>query len=255
MNKKIYFASDFHFGIPDHDSSLKREKLFVEWLDMIKADASAIYLMGDLFDFWFEYRKAVPRGYVRLLGKLAELTDHGIEIHLFRGNHDMWAFDYLSKEINIQLHRDPEIHNFGGKVFYLAHGDGLGPGDRGYKFIKNVFQMKFNQWLFRQIHPDLGLRMGLYWSGKSRYANDLKGNGQKKDEEVINSRLVLHSKKMLGENPSINYFVYGHWHVPIDIEISPNCHQISLGDWLTHFSYGVFDGEKLELKRMQLSGK
>jgi len=156
MQNNIYFASDFHFGVPDHDRSLEREKLFVKWLDEIRVNAAEIYLMGDLFDFWFEYKTVIPRGYVRLFGKLAEITDSGIQVHLFKGNHDMWAFNYMTKELNIQLHRDPEIKKFGNKIFYLAHGDGLGPGDHGYKFIKKVFQSPVNQWLFRWIHPDLG---------------------------------------------------------------------------------------------------
>lgn len=255
MQKKIYFSSDFHFGIPDHDSSLKREKRFVEWLEMARTDAAEIYLMGDLFDFWFEYKKAIPRGYVRLLGKLAELTDSGIHIHLFRGNHDMWAFNYLNRELNIQLHRDPEIRKFGDKTFYLAHGDGLGPGDLGYKFIKKVFQLRFNQWLFRQLHPDLGIGLGLYWSGRSRLANQLKENTAREDIAIVNSRLVNHSKSVLLQHPEIDYFVYGHVHVPLNIEIGNHTHQISLGDWLTHFSYAVFDGEKLELKKFPVSGK
>lgn len=250
MQKKIYFSSDFHFGIPDRESSLKREKIFIDWLEMIRVDAEEVYLMGDLFDFWFEYKRAIPRGYVRLLGKLAELTDSGIKVHLFRGNHDMWAFNYLNEEINIQLHRDPEIKKLGNKTFYLAHGDGLGPGDHGYKLINKIFRMRFNQWLFRQIHPDLGIGLGLFWSRRSRYANLLKEDSDNKDLEIVNSRLVIHSKDILKKNPEINYFVYGHWHVPLDIRIAENSHQISLGDWLTHFSYAVFDGENLVLKKM-----
>src|SRR5512138_1772349 len=164
MNGKIYFASDFHFGIPDHASSLEREKRFISWLDTVRKDAEAIYLMGDLFDFWFEYRKVVPMGYSRLLGKLAEITDSGIPVHLFRGNHDMWAFGYLARELNLIIHSGPEFTGFGGKKFYLAHGDGLGPGDHGYKFIKKVFAGRFNQWLFGWLHPDLGIPMALFWS-------------------------------------------------------------------------------------------
>ena len=164
MSNKIYFASDFHLGIPDHDSSMKREVKLVRWLDEIRKDASEIYLMGDIFDFWFEYKTAIPKGYARLLGKLAEITDAGIPVHLFRGNHDMWAFHYLQEELHIQLHRAPELKQFGSKQFYLAHGDGLGPGDHGYKFLKKVFACRFNQWLFRWLHPDLGIRMALFWS-------------------------------------------------------------------------------------------
>ena len=187
MQKKIYFVSDFHFGVPDTENSRKREDLFVRWLDSIKMDAEEIFLMGDLFDFWFEYKTVVPRGYTRLLGKLAEISDSGIKIHLFRGNHDMWAFDYLNKELQIEIHRDPEIKVFNNKVFYLAHGDGLGPGDRGYKFIKKVFQCRINQWLFRWIHPDIGIHLGLFWSKKSRYANQNREDRENWEKNLINS--------------------------------------------------------------------
>ncbi|MCK5839474.1 MAG: UDP-2,3-diacylglucosamine diphosphatase, partial [Bacteroidales bacterium] len=162
--KNIYFASDFHLGVPDHESSLVREKLFVRWLDEVRGDAGEIYLMGDIFDFWFEYKTVIPKGFVRILGKLAEITDSGIPVYLFKGNHDVWAFDYLQKEINIQLFRQPEIKLFGNKKIYLAHGDGLGPGDTGYKFLKKMFAFRPNQWLFKWLHPDIGTRLGLYFS-------------------------------------------------------------------------------------------
>jgi UDP-2,3-diacylglucosamine hydrolase len=247
MLKKIYFASDFHFGIPDRKASLIRENRFTSWLEQVRTDASEIYLMGDLFDFWFEYKTVIPKGYVRLLGKLAEIADSGVKIHLFRGNHDMWAFDYLATEINIVIHRDPEFKEFNGNVFYLAHGDGLGPGDHGYKFIKKVFQNRFNQWLFRWIHPDLGLRLGLYLSRKSRLANEMKENKNEFDKNFIDTRLTLHSKKILETNPLVNYFIYGHLHFPSNTALSASSRQITLGDWLTHFTYGVFDGEQFQL--------
>lgn len=249
MEKKIYFASDFHFGIPDHEKSLRREELFVKWLDEVKQDASEIYLMGDLFDFWFEYKTAIPKGYTRLLGKLAEITDASIPVYLFRGNHDMWAFHYLTEELNIQLYRDPLIKKFGEKVFYLAHGDGLGPGDHGYKMIKKVFQSKINQWLFRWLHPDLGINMALFWSRKSRYASEAK---ETRDEEynlkMIKERLMVHSKNLLLLYPELDYLVYGHYHLPYQQSLNDHCDMVVLGDWLTHFSYALFDGEKLELK-------
>jgi UDP-2,3-diacylglucosamine hydrolase len=251
MQKKIYFASDFHFGVPDHDSSLERERLFVEWLEMARQDASEIFLMGDLFDFWFEYKYVIPRGYVRLLGKLAEITGSGIKVHLFRGNHDMWAFNYLNKEIHIEIHRDPEIRQFNGKLFYLAHGDGLGPGDHGYKFIKKVFQSKINQWAFRWIHPDLGIPMALFWSKKSRYANLKNENETERNISIINTRLVTHSKKILETNPGIDYFIYGHWHHPMDIPVTDKCRQLTLGDWITHFTYAVFGDDNLQLLKYQ----
>jgi UDP-2,3-diacylglucosamine hydrolase len=249
MGKKIYFASDFHFGIPDHDKSLKREELFVKWLNEAKEDASEIYLMGDLFDFWFEYKTAVPKGYIRLLGKLAEITDAGIIVHLFRGNHDMWAFNYLSEELNIRLHREPEIKVFGGRSFYLAHGDGLGPGDFGYKFIKKVFQCRFNQWLFRLLHPDFGITMALFWSRKSRYASEVREASEEEyNLKKIRERLVIHSREILGEHPELDYLVYGHYHLPFNQPLNDHSSIFVLGDWLTHFTYAVFDGEKMDLQ-------
>lgn len=252
MHQKIYFASDFHLGVPDHDSSLLREKKLVAWLEMARTDAAEIFLMGDLFDFWFEYKTAIPRGYARLLGKLAEITDSGIPVHLFRGNHDMWAFDYLTKELNIQLHRDPEFHEFHGKQFYLAHGDGLGPGDHGYKFIKKVFANRINQWLFRLIHPDFGIRIALFWSRKSRLAGNEK---EKKTRDVnldlIQQRITVHSMELLKQHPGLNYLIYGHYHYPLDTRLTNGARQLVLGDWIKHFTYAVFDGEKLELKRFE----
>jgi UDP-2,3-diacylglucosamine hydrolase len=249
MHRKIYFASDFHLGIPDHDSSLKREKRLVDWLNMAHTDAAEIFLMGDLFDFWFEYKTAIPRGYSRFLGKLAEITDAGIPVHLFRGNHDMWAFDYLTKELNIQIHREPEFRDFNGKQFYLAHGDGLGPGDHGYKLIKKVFANPVNQWLFRQLHPDIGIRMALFWSRKSRNVNLEK---EKRDEELnlklIQERITVHSNKILIRHPDLDYLIYGHYHYPVDILLKSHARQLVLGDWITHFTYAVFDGDGMELK-------
>lgn len=250
MNGKIYFASDFHLGIPDRKQSLEREKRLVRWLEMARIDAAEIFLMGDLFDFWFEYRTAVPRGYTRLLGTLAGIADSGIPVHLFRGNHDMWAFSYLQEETGIQLHREPEFRTFNGKNFYLAHGDGLGPGDHGYKFIKKVFASPVNQWLFRLIHPDLGISMALFWSRKSRHAALEK---EKKEEErnlrLINERILFHSEDLIKQHPELDYLVYGHYHYPVETRLSEKAVQVVLGDWLTHFTYAVFDGEKLVMKQ------
>jgi UDP-2,3-diacylglucosamine hydrolase len=170
QGKKIYFISDFHLGVPDQQRSLEREKKIVRWLEQIKADAAILYLMGDVFDYWFEYKHAVPKGYVRLLGKLAELADSGIEMHYFTGNHDMWAFDYLPQEIGLHLHREPIQKEYNLKKFYLGHGDGLGPGDHGYKFIKKVFANPVSQWLFARLHPNAGISLMRYFSQKSRIA-------------------------------------------------------------------------------------
>lgn len=245
----VYFASDFHLGVPDHDSSLKREKKLVEWLDSIMPDAAEVFLMGDVFDFWFEYKTVIPKGYVRLLGKLAELTDSGIPVHVFRGNHDIWAFDYLRNEIGIQLHRKPTDRIFNGKKFYLAHGDGLGPGDTGYKLLKKVFENRLNQWLFRWLHPDIGTRMGLYFSHKSRISNIARE--QKNDFKIVVEEEMLYHycQSVLKQDDSYDYFIFGHRHIPLHHTINDKTNMVILGDWVTNFTYAVFDGETLSLKK------
>lgn len=249
---KIYFASDFHFGIPDHSSSLDREKLFVRFLDEVKKDASEVFLMGDIFDFWFEYKTVVPKGFVRLLGKLAEISDAGIPISLFRGNHDVWAFDYLKQEIDIRLYRKPEVMEFSGKRFYLAHGDGLGPGDNGYKFLKKVFACRFNQWLFRWLHPDLGARMGLYFSRRSRLANMAKEGRKDATNGIEDEMLYKYASGMAAKHPDIDYFIFGHRHLPTQINLNENTEMVILGDWVSNFTYAVFDGQQLELLKYEV---
>ncbi len=243
-NKKIFFVSDCHLGIPDKESSLFREKKLVSWLDDIKKDAFEIYLLGDIFDFWFEYKTVVPKGYVRLLGKLAELSDNGIKIKYFTGNHDMWMKDYLKDEINIEIIRHPVEQEINGKKFYIAHGDGLGPADNGYKFLKKIFSNKICRKLYSFIHPGAGIPIALFFSNKSRYSrgdSDYEFNGEE------NERLIIYAKQ-LAEKEHFDFFIFGHRHLPIDLEIKPNVRYINIGDWLHHFSYLVFDGEKVELK-------
>lgn len=250
--KKVYFFSDAHLGIPDHASSLKRERIMVQFLESIRKDALEIYMMGDLFDFWFEYKTSIPKGYARLLGKLAEITDSGIPIFFFRGNHDIWAFDYLQKELNIQIERKPQVKEILGKRFYLAHGDGLGTGDYGYRFIKKVFEFKPNQWLFRWIHPDIGLRMGLFFSRRSRYANEVRDHKLKKEKRlkpVNETRLPIFAKKILAQGEKIDYFIMGHFHLMENIDLGNNARFIFLGDWISRFSYAQFDGTTFELKK------
>lgn len=244
--QKIYFASDFHLGIPDYASSLEREKKIVRWLNEVKKDAAEIYLLGDVFDFWFEYGTVVPRGFVRLLGKIAEITDSGIPVHWFTGNHDMWIFDYVPKELNIILHRSPIQKEYNGKKFYIAHGDGLGPGDHGYKFIKKVFASRVCQWLFARIHPNLGIRIARYWSGKSRIAtgrNDEKYLGDEKEY------LAVYSKRILSKE-HFDYLIFGHRHLPLDITFGKSRY-INLGDWVRYFTYAVFDGSELKLLKFE----
>ncbi|MCF6170763.1 MAG: UDP-2,3-diacylglucosamine diphosphatase [Bacteroidales bacterium] len=245
---KIYFASDFHLGIPDAESSLKRERLLVRWLEKISGDASMVFLMGDVFDFWFEYKYVVPKGYVRLLGKLAEMTDNGIPVHLFRGNHDVWAFDYLSRELGIQIHRESEVFSFEGKQLFLAHGDGLGPGDNGYKLLKKVFEFKPNQFLFRWLHPDWGARMGLYFSGKSRLANISREERKENSTPPEDEMLFKYAQHKAKELPEVDYFVFGHRHLPLQQKVSDKAEIIILGDWLYHFSYGIFEDGKMRLE-------
>lgn len=248
QHNKIYFASDFHLGIPDHDSSLTREKKLVEWLDAASKDASDIFLMGDIFDFWFEYKSVVPKGFVRLLGKLAEISDKGIGIHLFTGNHDIWAFDYLKKEVGVRIHRHPELMELSGKRFYLAHGDGLGPGDNGYKFLKRVFSNRFNQWLFRWLHPDLGAEMALFFSRKSRVSNMVREGKKESSNNIKDEMLYKYCQDLVGRGLEADYFIFGHRHLPTDIELNGRGRMIILGDWLVNFSYAVYDGNDVELK-------
>ena len=245
---KIYFASDFHLGAPNYDESLKREKRIVLWLDEIKLDAKEIYLVGDIFDFWFEYKNAIPKGFVRLQGKIAELTDSGIPIHFFTGNHDMWIFEYLPKELGITIHRGNIVKEFNEKKILIGHGDGLGPGEASYKMLKAVFSSKLCQWAFARIHPNLGIGIANAWSRKSRKSNvDY--------EEVFhgeeNEKLIVYCKEYIKKDPTIDYFVFGHRHLPIENNIGEKAKYINLGEWIKHNTYAVFDGVKIELKEFK----
>ncbi|MDB5283514.1 MAG: UDP-2,3-diacylglucosamine hydrolase [Bacteroidota bacterium] len=244
---KIYFASDLHLGTPDEVSSLKREKLFVKWLDEAKKDAIEIYIIGDIFDFWHEYKTVVPKGFVRLQGKLAELTDAGIPVHVFTGNHDLWMFGYLEKELGVKIYKAPIQRTLNGKKFFIGHGDGLGPGDHGYKFIKKVFANPVCQFLFRWIHPDIGITIANYFSYKSRFGEP---SGEKKLEVFMGEEkewLVQYAKLKLNKE-HFDYFVFGHRHLPLEIQLNEKSRYINTGDWLDYNSYAVFDGVNLELK-------
>ena len=241
---KIYFASDFHLGVPTHAESLEREKKIISWLDEIKEDAKSIYLLGDIFDFWFEYKAVVPKGFVRLLGKLAELSDNGTDIFLIKGNHDLWMYDYLPKEVGVQIIEDKTILSENGKKIFLAHGDGLGPGDFGYKMIKKIFTNKMCQWLFTRLHPNFGLGIAHFLSKRSRIANN-KNPEQFQGEEK--EWLVSYCQEKQKENP-VDYYIFGHRHLPLEIEIDTKAKYINLGDWIHHNSYAVFDGENLILE-------
>jgi UDP-2,3-diacylglucosamine hydrolase len=243
-NKKIYFLSDFHLGAPDFKSSLEREKIIVEFLDIIKKDAAEVFIVGDIFDFWYEYRKVVPRGHVRLLGKMAELTDLGIKLHFFVGNHDMWMKNYFEQELNVPVYFGPKDFEWNGKTFHIAHGDGLGPGDHKYKFIKKVFRNPVSQWLFGIFPPYMGMGLANYLSRRSRAqtgATEEVFLGEEKEW------LIIYSKE-LQQRKNYNFFVFGHRHLPIDFRLSNGGRYINLGDWINYFTYAVFDGQTLELR-------
>ncbi|MEO5591329.1 MAG: UDP-2,3-diacylglucosamine diphosphatase [Chitinophagaceae bacterium] len=242
--KKIYFISDFHLGAPDYKSSLEREKKIVRFLDTAMQDAAVIFIVGDLFDFWYEYRTVVPKGYVRILGKMASITDSGIPMYFFVGNHDMWMKGYFEKELNIPVYFEPKTFEFNNKKFYIGHGDGLGPGDHGYKFIKKVFRNPLCQWLFGILPPAVGVGLANYFSRSSRAATG-QTDGKFLGEE--NEWLIAYSKEISKQQP-YDYFIFGHRHLPIDFSLSNNSRYINLGDWIQYDSYAVFDGTHLELK-------
>jgi UDP-2,3-diacylglucosamine hydrolase len=249
-HKKIYFLSDFHLGAPDYERSLAREKKIVAFLESIRHDAQEIFIVGDLFDFWYEYKKVVPKGYVRILGKLAEITDSGIPVHFFLGNHDMWMSGYFEKELSIPVYDAPRTFEWNGKTFYIGHGDGLGPGDHGYKFIKKIFRNRLCQWLFGQLHPTLGIGLANYFSRKSREKTgsaDAIFLGEDKEWLIIYSREVL-------ARQHFDYFIFGHRHYPIDFRLNATSRYINLGDWITNFTYAYFDGQDVHLEKLENNG-
>jgi UDP-2,3-diacylglucosamine hydrolase len=245
--KKIFFASDNHLGAPTPQESLPREQKFVQWLEEIRGEAAAVFLLGDLFDFWFEYAKVVPKGFTRTLGTLASFTDNGIPVYYFVGNHDLWMNGYFEAELGIPVYHKPQEFQIASKRFFIGHGDGLGPGDKGFKRMKKVFTNPVAKWLFRWLHPDLGVRMAQYFSVKNRL---ISGEADVKFLGVENEWLVQYAKRKLEENHA-DYFVFGHRHLPLDIDLGKNSRYINLGDWISHFSYGVFDGEHLKLEHFE----
>lgn len=243
--KKVYFASDQHFGAPNEKDSKIREKKFINFLDSIKGDCQVLFLLGDLFDFWHEYKTVVPKGFVRILGKLAELSDMGIVLYFFTGNHDLWMRDYLQKELSIILYTNEQEFDINHKKFFIAHGDGLGPGDQSYKTMKKIFTNPLARWLFQWLHPDIGVTLGNYFSRKNKLISgeeDIKFLGEDNEWLIVFSKEKLKDKK-------IDYFIYGHRHLPMDLPIGEQkqSHYVNLGDWISYFTYAVFDGESLKL--------
>ncbi len=242
-NKKLYLLSDFHLGAPNAAASLEREKAVVAFLESVRHDAGRIIIAGDIFDFWFEYKKAIPRGFTRLLGKLAELTDSGIPIEVFVGNHDMWMRDYFQQELNIPVHYEPKVYEWNGKRFYIGHGDGLGPGDHGFKFIKKIFRNPLCQWLFGWLHPNLGIGLANYFSRKSR---EKTGEADAEFLGADKEWLIIYCKEVLLKE-HYDYFIFGHRHYPIDFALNERSRYINLGDWIRNFTYASFDGQDVQL--------
>jgi UDP-2,3-diacylglucosamine hydrolase len=245
--KKIYFLSDFHLGAPNAIASRKREDQIVQFLKHAQKDAAAIFIVGDIFDFWFEYKTVVPKGFIRLLGCLAEISDAGIPLHIFTGNHDLWMQDYLTSELNAKVYFEPHLFTLGNKQFYIGHGDGLGPGDYGYKRLKKIFTNPLCKWLFRWLHPDAGIQLANYFSAKSRAKTGTADEiflGEDKEW------LIIYTKQM-AEKMDVDYFIFGHRHFAIDYEINQKARYINLGDWIKLYTYGVFDGTSMQLLKWE----
>jgi len=243
MTKNIYFASDFHLGSPDFEKSRLREDRIVRWLNFIEPTCSELFLMGDVFDFWFEYKMVVPKGFVRLQGKLAQMSDAGIKIYFFKGNHDMWVNDYFKKEMGLTIISDEFVMERAGKQFFLHHGDGLGPGDCKYKFLRKIFRNPLCQWLFGLVPPQIGIGIANAWANHSRAAS--------KAEEVYmgleNEWLAVYAKEQL-KKQHYDYFIFGHRHLPLDLDLGSGSWYINTGEWLKSYSYAEFDGKELSLK-------
>lgn len=252
--KKIYFASDAHLGARFHKDPLAVEKKLVRWLDSIKTEAQAIWFLGDMFDYWYEYKYVVPKGFTRFLGKLAELADSGIEIHFFIGNHDIWIFDYLPHEIGAVIHREPLTIDLLGKRFFLAHGDEVDSRSFSFRVIRAVFRNKFCQWLYGGIHPRWTFGFALGWSLRSR-KDGLKKNEEEKQEGYkgeANEYLVLFAKEYLRTHPDINFFIFGHRHILLDLMLNRTARLLVAGDWMHYFSYIEWDGETLLLEQFEM---
>lgn len=240
--KKIYFASDFHLGVPDAASSREREKRIVRWLDEVKHDAHTIFLVGDLFDFWFEHKYTIPKGFIRFQGKLAEIVDSGIELIFFTGNHDMWMFNYFKEELDIDIYKKPQYFSINNKKFFIHHGDGLGSPEVMYRFLKFFFSGKVSQWMFSRLHPNLGFWIANKWSKKSRASNVTVD-----DTFLGENEWLLQFCKENEKKEHFDYYIFGHRHMPIDEKAGENSRYVNLGEWIKYNTYAVFDGLELKL--------
>lgn len=251
MQKKYYFISDAHLGLYPYEKSREREKKLVRWLESIQNDVEELYLVGDIFDFWHEHKHVVPKGFVRFLGKLGELVDKDVKIYFFTGNHDIWAYSYFNEELNIPIFNAPIEKEICGKKFFIGHGDGLGPGDLGYKLLKAAFTSRILQWLFARLHPNFSMWLGKSWSKKSRYSKGIVSEefaGPDKELQLVFAKELLQKKHF-------DYFIFGHRHIPFEYKLNEHSRVINLGDWIYSFTYAVFDGNKLEIKQFEGTGK
>ncbi len=244
-NGKIYFASDFHLGLPTGVSPLEREKKVVKWLNSISGSAKEIYLLGDVFDFWWEYKLVVPKGFTRFLGTIASITDSGIPVHFFTGNHDMWVGDYLVKECGVIIHTRPVTKEFNGKRIHLAHGEGLGTNDRGYKILLSIFRNKPLRAMYSALHPSIGVGIGLKWSLSSRLGKGIKKEflGEEKEDLVRYAKSILKTER-------IDYFIFGHRHLAMPYRLSDSIEILFLGDWIKTGSYAEWDTNTLYFKTL-----
>ncbi len=250
MSKKYYFFSDVHLGLHPQEKSKEREKKVVRWLDEIKHDAAEIFMVGDIFDFWHEHKYVVPKGFVRFMGKLSELVDSGIKIHFFTGNHDIWAYGYFEEELNIKILRSPIEREINNKKFLIGHGDGIGPGDKSYKLLKWFFTNRVLQWFFSRLHPNFSMWIGKTWSKNSRYSKGVVSEnftGKEKEFQILFAKERIKKKHF-------DYFIFGHRHIPYDLELTKDSRILNLGDWISSFTYAVFDGDKMELKQFEGDG-
>ncbi len=245
--KKIYFASDFHLGIPDAASSFAREKRLLKWLDQIQPDCAELFILGDIFDFWFEYKLVVPKGFVRLQAKIASFTDAGIPVHFFHGNHDLWQFGYFEKELGVQVHAKPIVRHLGSTQFYIGHGDGLGPGQARFKLILAIYRNPFFQKLFAFFHPSIGMGLANWLSHRSKLKT-FDGNFTFYDE---GEHLIQHCRTLIKDGDTSSYYVFGHRHLPMIYDLNTHQKYVNLGDWIGFNTYAVFDGSELKLEKFE----
>lgn len=241
--KALYFASDFHLGAPSQEASLVRERKIIEWLDTVSKDAAAIFLVGDIFDFWFEYKKVIPKGFIRFQYKLIELVESGTPVYFFTGNHDKWYFDYFPSELGIPVYKKPIVLEVGHQKLLVGHGDGLGPGDHFYKFLKIIFEGRITQWMFKWLHPDIGVSLAHLWSKNSRISSSGMDLGYQSPEDEWLWQYATEIEK----SSHHDYYIFGHRHIPLNLEVTSNSRYINLGEWVSYFTYAKYDGQTAEL--------